>query len=129
MAIESGGAGAHGLAMGVCEAVRELAEGIDQGLAPKDPRHRICVELLRLMPCYRDIRDLSAWESAYQGALDEKDDETTVGVLLYEIFEFGRGNMYGAFNHKQTLENFDVLSKQLEDHGVPVPRISGLTGW
>ena len=88
--------------VGVAETVKSLAEAVERAKLPTNPRHRICVELLRLMPKYRDIGDLSAWEAAYQGALEERDDESEVAQLLWEVFDFGRLNMYGKFEPELT---------------------------
>jgi hypothetical protein len=115
--------------VGVCETVKALAEAIAQAKAPQEARHRLMVEILRLMPLYRDIHDLTAWESAFQGALHGQDDDSEVGHLLWELFEFGRYNMYGAFDAPGTAKEFASLAKLLTRGDVPVPQSPGLTGW
>src|SRR5579884_2495519 len=112
--------------MGVCETVKSLAEAVAKAKALEKPRHRLLVEILRLMPLYRDIGDLSAWESAIHGALGQ-DDESEVGQLLWEVFEFGTYNMYGAFDAEGTAEVFRHLSQWMAQRGVTAPEPQGLT--
>jgi hypothetical protein len=81
------------------------------------------------MPQYRDINDLVAWESAYQGALAERDDESEVGQLLWEVFDFGRLNMYGRFEPDRTAHAFAALSSWIAERGVSVPAPAGLADW
>ena len=52
------------MTMGVCETVASLAEAVGRSKRPASPRHRLLIEILRLMPLFREIRDLSAWVSS-----------------------------------------------------------------
>ena len=112
--------------MGVTDVVRCLADAIDRARSPTNPRHRICLELLRLMPYYHGINNLPAWESAYQGALEEKDDESEMGQLLYEVFELGRFNMYGKFQPAETFQDLMALSAWLAERGIVAPKLNAL---
>jgi hypothetical protein len=96
---------------------------------PQEPRHLILVEILRLMPEYRDINHLVAWESAFQGVLEDQDDESEIGQILWEVFDFGRFNMYGAFDAPRTSQQFEWLSNWLSARGVPMPPPQGLADW
>ena len=115
--------------MGVCETVRSIAESVSQVKMPQESRHQILVQILRLMPQYREIRDLVAWESAFQGALEEQDDESEIGQILWEVFEFGRFNMYAKFDVPGTSQQFEWLSTLLNERGVPMPPPEGLEEW
>ena len=115
--------------MGVCETVKSIADTVARVKIPQEPRHLVLVELLRLMPQYRDMNGLVAWDSAFQGALEEQDDESEIGQILWEVFEFGRGNMYGAFDVPGTSRQFEWLSTWLSERGVPMPPPQGLTDW
>jgi hypothetical protein len=115
--------------MGVAETVKELAESVAHAKMPTHPRHRLLVELLRLMPLYRDINGLCAWEAAFKGAMEWQDDESEVGQLLWDVFEFGGYNMYGAFDAEGTLQEFRGLASRLSERGVRVREPQGLDGW
>ena len=115
--------------MGVAETVYLLTEAIERAKSPWHPRHRICLELLRLLPEYRDINKLPAWESAFQGALDSRDDESEIGQIPFEVFEFGRCNMYGEFDLDRTVYEFERLSSWLADRGIVVPAPEDLSQW
>jgi hypothetical protein len=117
------------LSMGMADTVRSLAEAVAQVKSLTNPRHRICVELLRLMPEYLEIHRLDGWEEAYQDALEPIDDASETGVILWEVFEFGRLNMYGAFNPKLTVKEFARLSSWLTERGINVPTPGDLTDW
>jgi hypothetical protein len=81
------------------------------------------------MPLYRDISDLSPWESAFQGALEGREDESETGRLLLDVFEFGRFNMYRAFNASGTAREFAALCETLSRSGVAAPEPLGRTEW
>lgn len=115
--------------MGVCVTVKSLAESVSTVKTPEDSRHRILVEILRLMPLYRDIFGLVAWESAFRGALAEEDDDSEVGQILYEVFDFGTFNMYGAFDADGTAQEFERVSAWLRQGGVPVLQPQGIADW
>ena len=105
--------------MGVCKVVKELAGAVSLAKPDLQPRHRLQVELLRLMPLYLEVWDLSLWESAFQQTIDD-DDKSETALLLLEVFDFGRLNMYGAFQVEQTREAYAALRAYLLAHGVAV---------
>lgn len=51
--------------MGVCLAVKSLAECVLRR-RPSDARQLLQLELLRLMPMYSALRDLSIWSKAFE---------------------------------------------------------------
>lgn len=115
--------------MGVTETVAALAGSIAQVKALTNPRHRLLVEILRLMPLYSDVGDLTAWESAFQGVLEDQDDESEIGNLLWDIFVFGRMNMYVGFDARQTEIAFRYIAQEFERRGVPVTPQGSLDDW
>ena len=115
--------------MGVCETVQVLAEAVALAKQPVEARYRLLIEILRLMPLYRDIRDLSAWESAFQAALAPCEDESEMGNVLAELFDFGRHNRYGAFDQAGTLFCYASFARWLTEHGVPAPDSPDLSRW
>jgi hypothetical protein len=115
--------------MGICETVVTLANEFVKSKTLNTPHQKLQVELLRLMPLYKEINNLVAWERTFMAALPEPDDESDVGQLIYEIFSFGRYNMYGAFDKQGTYREFDWLVKQLARAGVIVPPHHDLDDW
>lgn len=115
--------------MGVCDTVCMVAERLLEAKMPRDPRHRLQAEILRLMPLYRDIVGLTDWESAFQSVLPEIEDCSEIAELLYEIFEFGRDNMYAAFRAQHTAKYFVELSDRFRRSGIVLDGHQELDGW
>ena len=116
--------------MGVADVVRTVAKAVARVTNPTDPLHRIRLRILQLMPDYRDIHMLVAWESAFKGAGPDT-DQSEVGRLLQEVFDFGMFNMYGQFDGPGTVSAFRQLSDWLAGRGVvvPVPEPRELSKW
>jgi hypothetical protein len=108
--------------MGICNTVKAMAEALRDAKAPADPKQQLMIEILRLMPMYIAMRDLSVWESAYQDAESSKmmprlqDD---VGEALEHIFEFGRFNLYCALRANETERQLELTIDTLRELGVP----------
>jgi hypothetical protein len=115
--------------MGVCAVVKEFAEAVSYVKQPQEWRCKLAIELLRLMPLYAKVGDLSAWEAAFQNALQTVDTTKEVGKLLLAIFEFGRYNLYGAFNVEDTSRELSSLVDLLTRSGVYVNRPGRIMGW
>ena len=93
--------------MGVCALVKEFAEAVGHVKQPREPQHRLAIELLRLMPLYAELRCLDCWESAFPHSIDSKEGE--IDKLLNEIFEFGGGNLYCAFDVDRTIRKMGLF--------------------
>jgi hypothetical protein len=104
--------------MGVCALVKEFAEAVSQVKQPREPQHRLAIEILRLMPLYRESRCLDSWENAFPNSIDSKEGE--IDKLLNEIFEFGRCNLYSAFVVDRTIREMEALIDLLRCSGVDV---------
>jgi hypothetical protein len=114
--------------MGLCDTVAKLADAAERDLSPSEARHKLLLAILRLMPLYRDIVHLPEWETAFKGALTrDHDDESRIGKLIYDIFEFAGFNLYAAFDIEGTKIAYDARVKRLEDAGIRVPPDEGLT--
>ena len=115
--------------MGVSDTVRATVDEIVRTKSPTLPRHLLLVELLRLMPLYRAVRNLAAWDAAFRGALAEDDDGSELGRLLLETFEFGCENLYGRFDAAAASRAYERLSARLREGGVPLVPAGDLTDW
>jgi hypothetical protein len=115
--------------MGVCATVATLAEAFARSIPLHTPHQKLQIELLKLMPFYKDMFNLVAWERAFMAALPEPDDESTTGLLIYEIFSFGRYNMYTTFNKEGAEHEYNSLVTELVRFGVKVLPHNGLDDW
>ena len=115
--------------MGACATVANLAEALSASGELRTPRHKMLVDILKIMPQYYEMGDLSAWETAFQAALEEKDDESDLGNLIWEIFEFGRHNLYMAFDPDGTKicyhDLIPLFGAQGLERPVAVPEFKG----
>jgi len=115
--------------MGICATVKDLAEAIEKSKLDVHAQHRHQIEILSDMQRYADARDLGNWESTFQSTLDELDDQSEVGLLLWEIFELGRFNLYAAFNPVGTQYEYETLKKLLLQHGVRIDTVHSNDDW
>lgn len=106
--------------MGICTTVRELAAAVEKSKSVVLPKHCVQIDLLRRMQQFADARDLGDWEARFQSTVGECEDQSEVGLLIWEIFEFGRFNLYGAFRPLETNHEYEILKSFLSMHGVKV---------
>jgi hypothetical protein len=115
--------------MGICETVADLAVNVSASRSIEEPAHLLALELLRLMPLYREISDLRAWEAAVQDVLPDEPADSEVNRLLCQVFEFGRYNMYAEIDAAGTAKKFATLRESLQQSGIRVPVPRGLDSW
>ena len=115
--------------MGVCVTVRDVVNAIVRTKSPTDPQHILLAELLRLMPRYGDAQLLDAWEAAVAGVLPEHADASEVGKLFLATFEFGRENLYCAFDRVGIRVAFEQLATLLRTASVLLAEPLSLDGW
>jgi len=117
------------LCMGVTATVKALAETVAHAKGVVLPRHHLSVELLRLMPLYAEIDDLTSWDEAYRGVLTEADDDSEVGKLLNRIFDFACTCFYGAFDAAAYLRDYEQLSEVFHASGISLAKSPDLSDW
>ena len=108
--------------MCVSITVQAIAEAIAASHAALTPSQQARVDVLRLMPPSTEIRDLGAWEAVY-GEPPSSEPDTPLDILLDEVFEFGRYNLYCKFDPVGTKRIYAGLAEQLRRAGVPCPTI------
>jgi hypothetical protein len=117
--------------VGVCSTVKVLAEFVNKR-RPSDPRQFLLLQLLQLMPAYSALHDLSAWEAAFLEVESSKqspklNDNTSKAISL--IFEFGRFNLYSAFEVEKTKTELASLQKKLAGLGIQVHGNFNVSDW
>ncbi|MEM1115053.1 MAG: hypothetical protein AAF845_17315 [Bacteroidota bacterium] len=70
------------------------------------------------MPDHEEAGDLSVWEAEYQNAVSATVEPTTAETLFDEVFDFGRVNLYGAFDAERTVREFEHVKTHLQSLGV-----------
>jgi len=103
--------------MGVCSTVKMLAQAVLDSGAELDSRQELQLELLKLGPLYLKICNLPLWESALQGTLLD-DDQSTVGMLINEVYELAMLNSYAQFDIPKTKEVFRSVVDDFNKNGV-----------
>jgi hypothetical protein len=119
--------------MGVCAVVKQFAEAVAHTKQPHQWRHKLLIEILKLMPLYAKIKHLGAWEYAFQQVSSQVSNKETlnteIGELLLAIYEFGRFNLYAAFDQEGTDRELAALVDLLQRGGVYVGNVSDVTDW
>jgi hypothetical protein len=77
---------------------------------------------------YLDVGRLDAWEAASQAILPD-DDQTAADELLLEVWDFGRFNLYAAFEQVATNNQYTKLRALLAKHGIDSEEAPDLSGW
>lgn len=107
--------------MGECTTVKALAEALRDAREPQDPKQQLIIEILRLMPMYLAIRDLSQWEAALQGVGMSKgvpNVHDEVDQAIDAINDFGGYNLYSLFQPDKTERELEEVIAFLETMGV-----------
>ena len=104
--------------MGVCSVVREAALAIDAAFGGDDPQVRSATQALASMPHWSEQRRLDLWEEHVEEVVPVTDQSSRPMRLVEEVFEFGRFNLYGAFQAEETAQAFRRLVVRLSQHGV-----------
>jgi len=112
--------------MGVRSAVREAALAIDAAFGHDDPRVRPAANALASMP---DWRLLDEWEAHVQDVFPASAVQSLPMSLLDEVFEFGRFNLYAAFQAEETAKEFRKLIVRLSEHGVTLDEHQSVSEW
>ncbi|MGL4608231.1 MAG: hypothetical protein ACRCYY_00890 [Trueperaceae bacterium] len=116
--------------MNVSTTVAELANAVARHFPKLTSRQRLRLELLKLMPLYVDIHDLSCWERAFKETYPDKQARRSkAGRLIEDIFRLGEFNLYTAFDKQGTLEKYNALAKQLNAVGIKTKAIKAFKGW
>ena len=117
--------------MGICDAVQLLAEKVRDGKPLMTPSQKLRVELLRLMPCYKDCRRLDLWEDTFQKAPDPEDEQSydEVDWLLLSVFELGRACLYSAFDIAAVHREFAEVKVLFEHNNLSVPDPPDIYEW
>lgn len=115
--------------MGVCSAVREAALAIDAAFGDDDPRVRPAAQAVASMPDWLKQRRLDLWEAHVQEVFPVTTERGTPMSLLDEVFEFGRFNLYTAFQADKTANVFRKLIVQLSEHGLMVDEHQSVSEW
>jgi hypothetical protein len=116
--------------MSVSRTVVALADLIEARLPVESARERLQLQILRLMPLYVQIRDLPAWESAFTAVMDKNDPPEGTGAwVLGEVFDFGRWNLYAAFEEAAAKRDYADMRAELRRVGIEVPESSRLDEW
>jgi hypothetical protein len=115
--------------MGVCSAVREAALAIDAAFGDDDPRVRPAAHALASMPDWLKQRRLDLWEAHFQELVPVTTDQSLPMSLLDEVFEFGRFNLYGAFQAEKTVKEFRKLVVRLSEYGVTLDEQQSVSEW
>lgn len=116
--------------MSVSRTVVALADLIATRVPLEGARERIQLQILRLMPLYVEIWDLVAWESAFAEVMTKEDSpEGSDAWVLEQVFDFGRGNVYGAFQESTAKSDYSHMRAQLLRVGIEVPVDPELHEW
>jgi hypothetical protein len=114
--------------MALCEVVAAIAEAIESVRQPLTNREAFLLHVLKSMPLYRNVGKLDLWEYVYD-QIAPKEKLTDTEKLMDDVLEFGRANMYSAFDPMFVRECYDRIVPTLTRAGIPLPTSPDLSGW
>jgi hypothetical protein len=106
---------------------RALAEAIIAVTPAATSRQRLLLELLRLLPLYRDIGNVAIWDKTYHAAMPVEDDTSDAGQLIGAVYEFATTPFYGAFEADVTLSVYQDTCRYLRSAGISCPAVNAFT--
>ncbi len=113
--------------MTVSSVTRELAQATIAARPASTPRQRLLLELLRLLPLYRDIGNVAIWDKSYHAAMPAEDDTSEVGQLIDAVYDFAITPFYGAFESEVALRAYEDTCRCLHGAGIPCPAVDAFT--
>ena len=114
--------------MKVSIIVRELAEAIIAAREVSSARHRLLLELLRLLPLYAEVGNLFSWDKAYDGAESKERDTSETGRLIAALYNFATVTFYGAFQADVQMSEYESICKTLQSAGITCPVVDTFVG-
>ena len=115
--------------MGICSTVRDAVDAIAESRPSVLSALRQQVEVLRRMPEYAAGRDLGAWEGTFISLMDDRTIDSELGGLLWDVFEFGRFNLYGRIKIAETETELSNLRRRLLARGVRFDARASVDEW
>jgi hypothetical protein len=116
--------------MGICSVVVESARAVNATKGHLNASEARQLEVLCRMPAYAQAKDLGGWEREFLLAVGvDEGSQFEVGSLLWAIFEFGRLNLYGAFDFEATQQAFVRLLEELASHGIGGIHETSVSSW
>lgn len=106
-----------------------------------DPEQLVCLDAIATMPAWKTQRQLDEWENLCIDALSNFEDASlksydakhaSLTLLLDEVLEFGRFNLYSAYQQLQTEREYEKLLLLFNEHNIegikPLSDVD-LSGW
>jgi hypothetical protein len=115
--------------MGVCAAVREMAIAIDAAHGGDDPLVRSVAQAIATMPDWLARNRLDCWEKHVQGVFPFGARISHAMSLLEDVFEFGRLNLYAAFQPEETAHELRALTARLSPLHVALDEREAVSNW
>ena len=115
--------------MGICSTVRDATDAIAESRPSVLSTFRRQVEVLRRMPEYEAGHDLGAWERTFMSLMDDRTIDCELGGLLWDVFEFGRFNLYSSIQVAETEAELSNLRGRLLAHGVRFDARASVGEW
>jgi hypothetical protein len=81
------------------------------------------------MPDWLEQRRLDACEAHVQEVVSVTTEQSPPMSVLNEVFEFGRLNLYAAFQAQKTANEFGTLIVRLSEHGLMVDEHQSVSAW
>lgn len=115
--------------MGICSTVRGATDAIAESHPSVLSTFRQQVEVLRRMPEYAAGHDLATWERTFVSLMDDRTIGSELGGLLWDVFEFGRFNLYSRIRVAETEAELSNLRGLLLAHGVRIDAHASVGEW
>ena len=109
--------------MTVSSIARELADAIITSREIPLARHRLQLELFRMMPLYREVGILGAWDKAFNNTQSKERDSSELGRLIAALYGFATINFYGAFQADVTVREYESVSRVFRSAGITCPTV------
>ena len=116
--------------MSVSQTIFILASEVETQLINLSESHQKMLSVLKELPKFVELRNLSKWDEHYKKSIPDDEDETSINYKIIDLlYELAATNLYGAFQKSETQRIYKLILSELKRQNIKVTKYSSLEKW
>lgn len=111
------------------DLIMELGEEVKRAFPEMTERERQLLDVILQVERYCEMRSLETWEAMAVELYDDDVAEGTLGDLLEEIVQLGRGQLYCEFSRQHAYDDYQAVRVAWRALGVEAPADAVAERW
>ena len=113
--------------MRISEIIPLLAELLEQSPLSRSDIQKQAIAHLKAIPDFVARRRLDEWEESFPW--ESTRDGSKIALLIGEVYELGRYNLYCRFNPAGTLRAYAAVGAMFLEAGLSPPQVDRIQDW